>query len=48
MSSLRCTHKFNKRHKIVIAICFHSELWDDKVNGWINEGEPNKKYKEQF
>lgn len=21
MSSLRCTHKFNKRHKIVIAIC---------------------------
>ena len=21
MSSLRCTHRFNKRHKIVIAIC---------------------------
>ena len=21
MSSLRCTHRFNKRHKIVIAVC---------------------------
>ena len=29
-------------------ICFLSELCDDKVNGWINSGEPNKKYKDQF
>jgi hypothetical protein len=33
---------------IVWLICFLSELWDDKVNGWINAGEPNKKYKDQY
>ena len=33
---------------IVGLICFLSELWDNKVNGWINEGEPNKKYKNQY
>jgi hypothetical protein len=33
---------------IVWLICFLSELWDDKVIGWINDGEPNKKYKDQF
>jgi hypothetical protein len=32
----------------VWLICFLSELWDDKVIGWINDGEPNKKYKDQF
>lgn len=32
----------------VWLICFLGELWDDKVIGWINEGEPNKKYKDQF
>ena len=30
---------------IVGLICFLGELWDDKVIGWINEGEPNKKYR---
>lgn len=33
---------------IVWLICFLGELWDDKVNGWINEGEPNKKYKGRY
>jgi hypothetical protein len=33
---------------IVWLICFLSELWDNKVIGWINDGEPNKKYKDQF
>lgn len=33
---------------IVWLICFLGELWDDKVIRWINEGEPNKKYKDQF
>lgn len=30
------------------VFCFLCELWDDKVIGWINAGEPNKKYKDQF
>jgi hypothetical protein len=30
---------------IARLICLLSELWDNKVIGWINEGEPNKKYK---
>ena len=33
---------------IIGLICFLGELWDNKVNGWINAGEPNKKYKDQF
>lgn len=33
---------------IVWLICFIGELWDDKVNGWINRGEPNKKYKDRY
>ncbi len=33
---------------VVGVICFIGELWDDLVIGWINEGEPNKKYKDQF
>ena len=33
---------------IVWLICFFGELWEDKVIGWINRGEPNKKYKDQF
>ena len=32
----------------LFLICLISNLWDDKVNGWINSGEPNKKYKDQF
>ena len=33
---------------IIGLICFLGELWDNKVNGWINAGEPNNKYKDQF
>ena len=33
---------------IVGLICFIGELWDDKVIGWINRGEPNKKYRNRF
>jgi hypothetical protein len=33
---------------IICLIRFIGELWDDKVIGWINRGEPNKKYKDQF
>lgn len=33
---------------IVWLICFFGDLWDDKVIGWINEGEPNKKYKDLY
>ena len=32
----------------VSLLCFIGELWDDKVNGWINAGEPNKKYKDRY
>ena len=32
---------------VLWLICFIGELWDDKVIGWINRGEPNKKYKDQ-
>ena len=33
---------------IIWLICFLGELWDDKVIGWINRGEPNKKYKDRY
>ena len=33
---------------IVWLVCFLGELWDDKVIGWINRGEPNRKYKDCF
>lgn len=33
---------------VVGLICFIGELWDDKVIGWINAGEPNKKYKDIY
>lgn len=33
---------------VVGLICFLGELWDDKVNGWINAGEPNKEYRDLY
>jgi hypothetical protein len=32
----------------LFLICFLGDLWDERVIGWINEGEPNKKYKDQY
>ena len=33
---------------IVWLIGFLGELWDERVIGWINAGEPNEKYKDQY
>lgn len=30
---------------VIQLFCFLVELWDEKVNGWINAGEPNKEYR---
>lgn len=33
---------------VIRLFCFLGELWDDKVNGWINAGEPNSEYRDLY